>query len=353
LLRKAGRIGIYAGWGVTTAKANAEVQQLAELLQAPVVHSSNGRGAISDRHPLALPGTAGRALFPHCDVILVIGSRMMDSGGKTTFSNFGNAKMIFVNTEDSEFSAPRNPEVAILADAKLAIQALLDELGDMPARPSREAETAKLREWTEVQFAEVQPQWGIIQALRRATPEDGITIGEMTQVSYVSRMAYPVYAPRTHLTPGYQGTLGFGYCTALGAAAANPGKAVVSINGDGGFLFGANEMASAKQHNLPVVAVVFNDKAYGNVKRLQQMQFGRNYGVDLVNPDFVKFAEAFGIQAECVEIGGLEGALRSAIASKAPALIEVPVGEMPNPSHLNSESAPRKTPAPPNPLVSS
>lgn len=351
LLRGARRIGIFAGWGVTAAGANAELQQLAERLQAPVVMSGNGRGSISDRHPLALPQLGARALFPACDVVLVVGSRMLDSGGRPAFSNVDAVKFVHVNVEPNDWSPPRNPAATVHADAKLALRALHDALDGLPARASAAADAAKVRAWCEAQFTDVQPQYGLVKALRAAIPDDGVLVGEMTQVSYVARVAYPCYAPRTFLTPGYQGTLGYGYPTALGAAAANPGKAVVSINGDGGFGFALQELATARMHNFPVVAVVFNDGAFGNVKRFHQDLFGRSLGADLVNPDFVKLAEAFGVQAERVHTAdALAAAVRSAIASGAPALIEMPVSEMPSPLHLSSEAYRGPRPAPPNPL---
>ena len=155
----------------------------------------------------------------------------------------------------------------------------------------------------------------------------------MTQVGYASRFAFPVYRPRTFLSTGYQGTLGWGYPTALGAKVARPQVPVVSVNGDGGFMFNVQELATAVQHRIAVVAIVFDDGAFGNVRRLQQVQFpGRNIADTLVNPDFVALAQSFGaIGLRATDADGLHRALLQAFAVDRPALIHVPVGSLPDP----------------------
>jgi acetolactate synthase-1/2/3 large subunit len=152
-------------------------------------------------------------------------------------------------------------------------------------------------------------------------------------MSYVARLAYPVYAPRTYISSGYQGTLGSGYAMALGAQDARRDVPVVSIAGDGGFMYTVGELATAVRHSIPVVSVVFNDGAFGNVRRMQQEKHGnRVVATDLVNPDFVRLAESFGIAASRVEgPAALRTALERAIAAREPALIEVQVGVMPDP----------------------
>jgi acetolactate synthase-1/2/3 large subunit len=158
----------------------------------------------------------------------------------------------------------------------------------------------------------------------------------MTQLGYWSNLGFPVYRPNTFLTCGYQGTLGFGFTMALGAKVGKPDVPVVSVNGDGGFGFTLNELATMAQHNIGIVAVVFNDSAYGNVKRIQQDDLGgKLIASDLMNPDYVKLADAFGIAGRRVETPEAFGiALNEAIKAGEPALIEVPVGQMPNPWRL-------------------
>ena len=173
---------------------------------------------------------------------------------------------------------------------------------------------------------------GFLRAIRAALPDDGIFVEEVTQVGFASRLAFPVHAPRTFLSPGYQDALGWGYGAALGASAVAGERKVVLATGDGGFMFQAAELATAMRHRLPLVVVVFDDGAFGNVRRIQAQQYGnRLIASDLANPDFVKYAESFGMAAfRATTPDGLEDALRRAFALNAPALVHVPVGEMPS-----------------------
>ena len=153
-------------------------------------------------------------------------------------------------------------------------------------------------------------------------------------MGFVARLAFPVHKPRTFLSPGYQDNLGWGYATSLGAQDARRDVPVVSISGDGGFMFTANEMATAVRHRIPLTAIVFSDGAFGNVRRIQQERFGnRLIGSDLANPDFVRFAESFGAAGERARTPEeLRAALRRALARRdGPSLIEVPVGPLPSP----------------------
>jgi len=169
--------------------------------------------------------------------------------------------------------------------------------------------------------------------MREVLPEDGLFIDEFTQVGYVSRVGFPVYKPRHIVTPGYQGTLGYGYATSLGVKVAHPDKSVLSINGDGGFMFTMNEIATAVHHNINLVAVVFADGAYGNVLRMQRdLHDNRVIGSEFTNPDFVKLAESFGALGLRTDTpDGLKTALETGFAANRPTIIEVPVGVFPEP----------------------
>ena len=183
-------------------------------------------------------------------------------------------------------------------------------------------------------LAKLAPQLAILEAIRAELPEDGIFVDEVTQVGFAARLALPVYKPRTFLSPGYQDNLGWGFATALGAQDARRDVPVLSISGDGGFLYTANELATAIRHRIPLVTVVFADGAFGNVRRIQQERYGnRLIASDLANPDFVRFAESFGAAAERVrKPDELRAALRRAFKRRdGPSLIEVPVGAFPSP----------------------
>ncbi len=199
----------------------------------------------------------------------------------------------------------------------------------------RELEGAgdRLRD-AQAKIAYLEPQLSFVNAIREETDDDGILVSDFTQVGYVSRFAMPVYRPRTLFEPGYQGTLGWSFPTALGAKIANPDRQVLSISGDGGFMFNVQELATAVQHSIGVVAIVFNDNAFGNVRRMQKELHGNRFiATELQNPDFVRLAESFGAQGlRANDATELRRALRKGFASGVPTLIEVPVGEMPNPS---------------------
>ena len=144
-------------------------------------------------------------------------------------------------------------------------------------------------------LAKLAPQLAYLAAIRAELPEDGIFVDEVTQVGFAARLAFPVYRPRTFISPGYQDNLGYGFATALGAQDARRDVPVVAITGDGGFLFTATEMATAMRHRIPLVTILFNDGAFGNVRRIQEERYGnRLIASDLANPDFVAFAESFG-----------------------------------------------------------
>ncbi|MDI3340464.1 MAG: thiamine pyrophosphate-dependent enzyme [Sphaerobacter sp.] len=203
-------------------------------------------------------------------------------------------------------------------------------------RASRQEELTALQERIDDRLFEVQPIASYALAIRESIPDDAIVVNEFTQVGYWSSVGFPVYEPRTFLTSGYQGTLGYGFATALGAQVGNPEKRVISINGDGGFMYNVQELSTMAQHNIPVIAIVFNDNAYGNVRLFQKYAFeGRFIATDLHNPDFAKLAELFGVEGRRAEgPEGLRTALREALRTDRPTVIEVPVGEMASPLPL-------------------
>ncbi|HWL46542.1 MAG TPA: thiamine pyrophosphate-dependent enzyme [Sphingomonadaceae bacterium] len=331
LLRNARNPLIIAGGGAIAA--GAALERLATMLQAPVVAFRNARGVVSDRSPLSQRLPAGYELWKSADVVIGIGTRMEQQ--YLYWRVPAHMKVIRIDIDAEELTRLATADVSIHADAADAVPALVEALSrTLDKRASREAELTELasRVQRDVE-ARVQPQAAYLNAIRAALPDDGFFVDEITQAGYASWYAFPVYAPRHLITCGYQGTLGYGYATALGVKAAHPDKAVVNIAGDGGFLFTANEMATAARHNIALVTVLFNNNKFQNVQRQQQEWFGgRVIGSDLKNPDFVKFAESFGIRAERAHTpDAVRAAVAAALERNEPALIEVPCGDMASP----------------------
>ena len=335
-LGKAERPMIYVGGGVLRAEAWDEVRELADMLEAPVVMSVNGKGVVSARHHLGHSMMSAPDLTPNADAILVVGTRFLQPSNSNYAPGDGQT-LIQMDIDAEEIGRNHKPDIGIISDAKLGIAELIERVGKHNrARESRKDELEALKAQQEDLLFEVQPQASYAQAIREVLPEDGIVVNESTQVGYFSGVGFPVYHPRTFIGSGYQGTLGYGFATALGAQVGNPDKKVVSINGDGGFYYNVQELSTMAKFNINMIAIVFNDGAYGNVKRIQQQSFdGRTIASDLYNPEVAKTAEAFGVQGIKADgPDGLKSAMEEAMKSDVPTLIEVPVGEMPGMWHI-------------------
>lgn len=314
---------IFVGSGAIEARQ--AVLALAEMLDAPVVAFRSGRGIVANDHELGPIFPAAYALWPETDLMIGIGTRLELPGWRWPWRPAGQ-KAIRIDIDPAEMHRFA-PDVGVVADAAAATEALAQAVarrGFTRRKGRREtirAATAKAR--AEIQA--IQPQMAYLDVLRAVLPRDGFVVEEISQVGFTSYYGFPVYEPRTFVSGGYQGALGFGFPTALGVKAAHPDRPVVSIAGDGGFMFAAQELATAVQYKLGVVALVFNNGAFGNVRRDQRERFaGRVIGSELVNPDFVKFAESFGVAAERVaEPAAFKVALERALVDGGPRLIEI------------------------------
>ncbi len=296
--------------------ASAEVTQLAEMLQAPVLCGfRRGQGVLDSRNPLAVTLPLGHELWGEADVVLAVGTRLFFQ--HTMWGVDDDLAIIAVNADPDEPAKQRAPAVSLIGDAAPILRRLIDAAAPQ-TRTSRTEEMQERQAKRAKLFEKLGPQLAILEAIRAELPEDGIFVDEVTQVGFAARLALPVYKPRTFLSPGYQDNLGWGFATALGAQDARRDVPVVSINGDGGFMYTANELATAVRHRIPLVAIVFADGSFGNVRRIQEENYGnRLIASDLANPDFVKFAEAFGAAGERVRTpeelrGALNAALRGA-----------------------------------------
>ena len=321
---------IVAGGGAL--HAGDALREVAEMLQAPVIAHRMGRGILDDRYPLSVTQPAGAKLWKRADAVLAVGTRF-----KHYRTGWGAAGLttVRIDVDPSQMHRLGRPDIPILADARLALEALAGALGrlvEKRASRSGEVDGIKATVHREMQ-AKAGPQIEFLDALRAALPEDGIFVDEMTQIGYVAQSAFPVHAPRTFISSGYQGTLGAGFPTALGAQVACPDRAVLSINGDGGFMFNAQELSTAVQQALGVVVVVFEDGAYGNVKRMQEDLYGgRVIASELRNPDFVKLAESFGAAGVRVDTpDALRDAVAAAWGRRIPTVVSVSVGRFPDP----------------------
>ena len=330
LIASAERPVIVAGGGAL--HAGEALREVAEKLQAPVIAHRMGRGILDDRHPLSVTQPAGARLWKHADVVLAAGTRFKHY--RTAWGAAGLAT-VRIDIDPAQMHRLGRPDVPILADARLALEALAGAFGrfvEKRASRSGEVDGIKAAVHREMQ-AKAGAQIEFLDALRAALPEDGIFVDEMTQIGYVAQSAFPVHAPRTFISSGYQGTLGAGFPTALGVQVACPDRAVLSINGDGGFMFNAQELSTAVQQALGVVVVVFEDGAYGNVKRMQEDLYGgRVIASELRNPDFVKLAESFGAAGVRVDTpDALRDAVAAAWGRRIPTVVSVSVGRFPDP----------------------
>ncbi|MDA9425402.1 MULTISPECIES: thiamine pyrophosphate-dependent enzyme [Bradyrhizobium] len=318
---------IFVGSGAI--EAGEEILELAEMIDAPVVAFRSGRGIVSNAHELGLTMAAAYRLWPTTDLMIAIGTRaeLPASGFRWPYQPKG-LRSIRIDIDPAEMRRIIS-DAAIVADAKAGTADLVAAVKKVGYARSR-GRRGDIREATAAAQAEiqrVQPQMAYLNILREVLPANAIVTDELSQVGFASWYGFPVYEPRTFITSGYQGTLGSGFPTALGAKVANPDKPVVAITGDGGFMFGVQELSTAVQFNIGVVTLVFNNNAYGNVRRDQRQHFdGRVVASDLVNPDFVRLAESFGVAAARVTAPEqFKAVLEKALAYGGPYLVSVEV----------------------------
>ncbi len=305
--------------------AGAAIAALSRLLQAPVTAHRSGKGIIADDDPYALSMVAAYEYWKNTDLLIGIGSRLELQHMRWRWLPPG-LKTIRIDIDPTEM-VRLPPHVGVVADALTGTRALVDALDGVSASANRREEFLAIKARAKVAISGLQPQMAYLEAIRDVLPRDGFFVEEVSQMGFTARLGFPVYAPRQYVTCGYQDNLGFGYNTALGVKVANPDKAVVSISGDGGFLFGLQEMATAVHHRINVVAIVFNNNAFGNVRRDQQQNYqGRYIGADLTNPDFLRLGESFGLASfRATTPNELRRVLAEALALDVPCLIEVPV----------------------------
>ena len=315
---------IFAGSAVFHSNARNELRLLAEKLNAPVIVTRNGKGVLSEDHPLALQicyGYLGREALQRADCLIGIGPRFTSIDTRNWSLELPQP-FIQIDEDADEIGLEYPCDVGVVGDLKLTLQALIEDVA--PGENGWNETLAELRT-----AFDAQPPLPIIHELQDVLPRDTIYAIDVHALGYASFAEFPIYDPRTFLYPNIGVALGHAYPAAIGAKVAHPDRPVICFSGDGGFLMGAVEMATAMKYGINVVAIVVNDGALSAIKGSQQKGCeGRTIDTDLLNPDFVEFAESFGAYTKRVEnLGDFKDTLRDALAAEKPALIEVMLQE--------------------------
>ena len=315
---------IFAGSAVFHSNARNELRLLAEKLNAPVIVTRNGKGVLPEDHPLALQicyGYLGREALERADCLIGIGPRFTSIDTRNWSLELPQP-FIQIDEDANEIGLEYPCDVGVVGDLKLTLQALIEDVA--PGQNGWDEILAELR----TKF-DAQPSLPIIHELQDVLPRDTIYAIDVHALGYASFAELPIYDPRTFLYPNIGVALGHAYPAAIGAKVAHPDRPVICFSGDGGFLMGAVEMATAMKYGINVVAIVVNDGALSAIKGSQLKGCeGRTIDTDLLNPDFVEFAQSFGAYAKRVEnLGDFKDTLRDALAAEKPALIEVMLQE--------------------------
>jgi len=339
LLAAAERPMIIAGGGVIASNASEELLAVAELLMAPVATTLMGKGAIPENHPLAtgllgMHGTvASNNLIQEADVVLAVGMRFSDRTTGKMDEFCPDAKIIHIDIDAAEIGKNVEADVPIVADAKKALQEIYKLLQAKTAKKERTTLMAKIKEFKEQLEgkanceSELKPPRLMVE-IRQLLPEDAIITTEVGQNQMWAAIYLKVYKPRTFISSGGLGTMGFGFPASLGAKVAHPEVPVVDIAGDGSFIMTEQDLATSVEENIPVTVVVLNNSVLGMVAQWQRIFYNRRYfAVNLGRvPDFVKLAEAYGAQGFRVQtLEEFSSAFKKAVRSEVTTVIDVPI----------------------------
>lgn len=328
LLDAAERPLIWAGGGVVSADASAALVALAERLDAPVLTTIEGRGAIPEDHRLALgPRTERRALagtIEEADVVLAVGTRFQNYATRVWALRIPGS-LVHLDADPAVFGLNYRADVAVLGDARLGLEQLAAAVSGGRADPgyvdrARKALEADLEQSRE----EIGPDhWAISAAVRRLLPPEAPIVRDSTVPTYLwGNRTLPILRPRTSIRPSSV-AIGPGLALSIGAAVGS-GQRTLLMAGDGGFMLQLGELATVAEYQLPLVVCVFNDRGYGVLRVVQDAVLERRSGVDLHTPDFVKVAEGMGLDAEAVSgVGEFEPAFRRALDRPGPTLLDI------------------------------
>ena len=323
---------IWAGGGVLRSGARSELRALAERLDAPVITTFMGKGAIDEAHPLAVGSGCDEAavleLLGDADVVLAVGTEL----GADTTNQYGlrfGGSLIHLDAAPERIGVSY-PALPLVGDARATLAALLPALPQ--ARSAGAERTAKVRERIAAGLADQsrEDELALMAAVERALGPDAVTTWDMTILAYWAAAHLRLRAGQQFHYPLGSGTLGYAWPAALGAAAAaaegegeGPHRKVLAVSGDGGLAYGLAEMATARQQAVDATLLVVDDGGYGILREYQRADYDETTAVDLVQPDLVRTAEAFGLP---VRGGGIETAeenLRWTLAIDGPAVVVV------------------------------
>lgn len=325
---------VFAGRGAAMSGCGEELVQLIERLDAPCYTTPLAKGVVPSNHPLnATWGGARygaiRDLLQQADAVLVVGSSLDEADAG--WAAFAADTLIQIDTCPEMIGRTYPASVGLVGDARTVLRQLLAELEAEPADMATSRAAAHVRAFRRrtLQAAQDKPYWPYMDAIQRALPRSAIIFSDGSQANYRGTVPYLERdVPNAFQVTRMAAALGFALPSALGAKVARPERPMVAIAGDGGFLFTAFSLSTAVQHSISVVAVVFNNHAYGIIRRLQMERHGREVGAALRNPDYLELARAFGARA--IRAGDPEqlyGALVAAWGCEAPTVIEVPVDD--------------------------
>ena len=313
--------------------ASEPVRRLAEMLESPVFTRHMGLGVLDCRHRLHAYLTTGRDLWATSDVVIGIGTRMEFPNIEWGASE--GQTIVQINIDADELDRHNTGTLGVHGDASDVCDLLLEALPrHNRRRADRSDELTELRTRHFERISYLEPQTSYLRAIRSVMPDDGIIVEDVTQVAFVAHLAYEHRRPRTYLATGGAGTLGAGVAHGIGAAAAAAGRAQLTIVGDGGMLFTATELVTAVQHGINTTVLLFDNGAYGNVRRLQQQRFGpdRTIASSLENPDWISFGESMGVRTE--RAGNpetLSRVLESSLGHPGPSMVVVDIADEPDP----------------------
>jgi acetolactate synthase-1/2/3 large subunit len=340
LLAEAERPVILAGGGVITANASPELLQVAELLMAPVATTFMGKGSFPETHPLSL-GSIGmhgnpvaNKLLCEADVMLAVGTRFSDRATGNLDSFCAPTKKIHIDIDAAEIGKNIDVDIPIVADAEKALKALHERLVKQVKKKKGSAWTKRVKEAKEQlnppskgRSKDLKPK-ALLQQLRKLLPENAIVTTEVGQNQMWAALYFNALKPRTFISSGGLGTMGFGFPASIGAKVACPDRPVVDIAGDGSFRMTEQELGTSVTEDIPVIVIVLNNSVLGMVAQWQRMFFkGRYSAVKLGSiPDFVKLAEAYGAQGlRARSIPEFTKAVKTALKSDVTTVIDVPI----------------------------